>query len=196
MINEKSSQAWWSDFMEDFTGSPKLRQWHEWRENGALPISNVEKRNLVRHVLSVIGEYCTGFPSVPGAYTKLYVTLRRDDLETTQPVQVVIGEYDEDDFRLEFNNAELMPRLIYLPSGDSVFMRLPLPLLDFVSRRSLGDFGQDLDPIYINQLDLFCSQLVTIKPLPEEDIRLLSAGITGGQRMFRLAIDNERLEIM
>lgn len=190
------SREWWADFVEDFSGSPKLRQWEGWRNTKALPESASEKRSLVRQILSVIGEHCTGFASAPGANTKLLVTLRRDDMETTQPVQVVIGEYDESDFRLEFDQAELTPRLMYLPSSGAVFMRLPLPLLDFVSRRSIGDFGQDLDPIYINQLDLFCSQLVATKPLPEEDIRLLTVGVTGGHRIFRVAIDNKRMEII
>jgi hypothetical protein len=116
-------------------------------------------------------------------------------METTQPVQVVIGEYDENDFRLEFDDSEKMPRLVYAPANGDVFMRLPLPLLDFVSHRSTGDFGQELDPIHINQLDLFCSQLVAHKRLPEDDLRLLSIGITGEQNVFRIAIDRSNMEI-
>ena len=88
-----------------------------------------------------------------------------------------------------------MPRLVYAPANDEVFMRLPLPLLDFVSRRSTGDFGQELDPIHINQLDLFCSQLGARKQLPEDDLRLLSIGITGEQNVFRIAIDKSNMEI-
>jgi len=116
-------------------------------------------------------------------------------METTQPVQVIIGEYEEGDFQLKYDRAEKMPRLCYAPLNDKVFMRLPLPLLDFVSRRSRGDFGQNLDPIYVNQLDLFCSQLMANKRLAPEDIRLLSVSVTGVQKIFSVAIDDTRMEI-
>ena len=74
-------------------------------------------------------------------------------------------------------------------------MKLPLPLLDFVARRSKGEFGKDLDPIYFNQLDLFCAQLIAHKSLPEEDVRLLTFGVTGAPTVFRLSIDEDRMEI-
>ena len=74
-------------------------------------------------------------------------------------------------------------------------MRLPLPLLDFVGRRSRGDFGQSLDPIYVNQLDLFCSQLVASRRLPLEDIRLLSVSVTGVQKILNVDITDSKMEI-
>jgi len=90
---------------------------------------------------------------------------------------------------------EKMPRISYLPSGDQISMRLPLPLLDFVSRRSRGDFGQSLDPIYMNQLDLFCSQLVATQRLAPEDIRLLTVSVTGVQKIFSVDINDSKMEI-
>ena len=72
---------------------------------------------------------------------------------------------------------------------------MPLPLLDFVSRRSRGDFGESLDPIYVNQLDLFCSQLVATKRLAPEDIRLLSVSVTGVQKIFSVDINDSKMEI-
>ena len=181
--------------MEDFTGSAALQEWDSWRQKDTLPISPVARRNLVRQILSVLSEHCIGGTRTSSINDKLYITLRRDDMETTQPVQVVIGEYDENDFKLDFNVREKMPHLIYGSPSDGVFMRLPLPLLDFVRRRSVGDFGQDLDPIHINQLDLFCSKLVGKKRLPADDIRLLSIGINGEQNVFRVSIDNSSMEI-
>jgi hypothetical protein len=189
------SKSWWKNFVEEFTDSPRLVDWELWRANKSLPSTNHEKRALKRQILSVLSEYCTGFVSSSINNSKLYVTLRRDDLESTQPVQVIIGEYDESEFELQFDGVELVPLLTYIPFSDSVKMKLSLPLLDFVQRRSIGDFGKNLDPIYINQLDLFCSQLVLCKPLLDDDIRLLSFGITGEQKVFKVEIDGQRMEI-
>ncbi len=186
---------WWKTFVQDFAGSERLCDWENWRVQGALPTALAARRALIRQVLSVLREHCTGFTSVPSANEKLYITLRRDDMETTQPVQVIIGEYSEADFKLEYDRVEKMPRLCYFPADGKIFMRLPLPLLDFVSRRSRGDFGQSLDPIYLNQLDLFCSQLVACKPLASEDIRLLSVSVTGVQQIFNIDITELDMEI-
>lgn len=195
MFGQVKDEAWWNAFVQDFAGSEKLRDWENWRARGELPPAPSARRALVRQVLSVLREHCTGFTALSGMSEKLYITLRRDDMETTQPVQVIIGEYEEGDFQLKYDRAEKMPRLCYAPLNDKVFMRLPLPLLDFVSRRSRGDFGQNLDPIYVNQLDLFCSQLMASKRLAPEDIRLLSVSVTGVQKIFSVAIDDTRMEI-
>jgi len=195
MFGQGLDKQWWTSFIQDFSGSATLQAWEQWRIHGMLQISSAERRALVRQILSVLSEHCIGAARTASIKDKLYITLRRDDMETTQPVQVVIGEYDENDFRLDFDGPERMPRLVYAPANGEVFMRLPLPLLDFVNHRSTGDFGQDLDPIHINQLDLFCSQLVARKQLPEDDLRLLSIGVTGDQNVFRLAIDKNNMEI-
>ena len=195
MFGARQDEHWWGHFVEDFTGSAALQDWDIWRQKDALPTSPVTRRNLVRQILAVLSEHCIGGTRTSSINDKLYITLRRDDMETTQPVQVVIGEYDENDFKIDFNVREKMPRLIYGDPFAGVFMRLPLPLLDFVRRRSVGDFGQDLDPIHINQLDLFCSKLVAKKRLPADDIRLLSIGITGEQNVFRVSIDSSIMEI-
>lgn len=195
MFGARLDNQWWTSFTQDFSGSATLQEWEKWRVHGLQKMSTTERRALVRQILSVLSEHCIGAVRTASIKDKLYITLRRDDMETTQPVQVVIGEYEENDFRLDFDETEKMPRLVYAPANGNVFMRLPLPLLDFVSHRSTGDFGQELDPIHINQLDLFCSQLVACKRLPEDDVRLLSIGITGEQNVFRIAIDRSNMEI-
>ena len=188
-------EEWWKTFVQDFAGSEKLRDWENWRIQEDLPTALAARKVLIRQVLSVLREHCTGFTSLPNANEKLYITLRRDDMETTQPVQVIIGEYSEGDFQLQYDRVEKMPRISYVPSSDQIFMRLPLPLLDFVSRRSRGDFGQSLDPIYVNQLDLFCSQLVASRRLASEDIRLLSVSVTGVQKVLNVDITDSKMEI-
>ncbi|MGZ5259650.1 MAG: serine/threonine protein kinase [Burkholderiales bacterium] len=195
MFGKRYDERWWKSFIEDFTGSHKLQEWEQWRVQGQVPSSATVRRDLVRKILSVLSEHCTGFGRSPLGGNKLYVTLRRDDLEATQPVQVVIGEYDDKNFELRFDPEEALPRLVYRPAEDRVFMRLSLPLLDFVSRRSTGDFGQSLDPIYINQLDLFCSQLVASDRLPEGDILLFCVAPTGQQHVYRVEIDDFGMEI-
>lgn len=195
MFGKRVDSQWWTSFVEDFTGSAALQDWEQWRVQGMSKMSTSERRALARQILSVLSEHCIGTARTASIADKLYITLRRSDMETTQPVQVVIGEYDEADFRLDFNPSEKMPRLVYAPANRDVFMRLPLPLLDFVKRRSTGDFGQQLDPIHVNQLDLFCSQLVAEKHLWADDLRLLSIGVTGEQRVFRVEIDNMTMEI-
>lgn len=195
MFGKVQDEEWWKTFVQDFAGSEKLRDWENWRIQEELPTALSVRRALIRQVLSVLREHCTGFTSLPDANEKLYITLRRDDMETTQPVQVIIGEYSEDDFQLQYDRVEKLPRICYVPSGHQISMRLPLPLLDFVSRRSRGDFGQSLDPIYVNQLDLFCSQLVASKRLPSEDIRLLSVSVTGVQKIFNVDITDSKMEI-
>ncbi len=188
-------EEWWKTFVHDFAGSEKLRDWENWRIQGDLPTALSTRKVLIRQVLSVLREHCTGFTSLPNANEKLYITLRRDDMETTQPVQVIIGEYSEGDFQVQYDRVEKMPRISYVPSGNLIFMRLPLPLLDFVSRRSRGDFGESLDPIYVNQLDLFCSQLVASRRLASEDIRLLSVSVTGVQKILNVGITDSKMEI-
>lgn len=195
MFGRRHDEQWWKSFVEDFTGSHKLQEWEQWRAEARVPSSASARKDLVRKILSVLSEHCTGFGRSPLGGNKLYVTLRRDDLETTQPVQVVIGEYDDKHFELRFDLAEALPRLVYRPAEDRVFMRLSLPLLDFVSRRSTGDFGQSLDPIYVNQLDLFCSQLVASDPLPEGDILLFCVAPTGQQRVYCVEIDDVDMEV-
>jgi serine/threonine protein kinase len=195
MFGRVKDEEWWKTFVQDFAGSEKLRDWENWRVQGDLPTALAARRVLIRQVLSVLREHCTGFTSLPNANEKLYITLRRDDMETTQPVQVIIGEYSEGDFELQYDRVGKMPRISYIPSGEQIFMRLPLPLLDFVSRRSRGDFGQSLDPIYVNQLDLFCSQLVASRRLASEDIRLLSVSVTGVQKIFQVDIADSKMEI-
>lgn len=195
MFGRLKDELWWKNFVEAFSGSEKLQDWEQWRALCELPTSKVARKQLVRQILSVLGEHCTGFTRVPVANDKLYVTLRRDDLETTQPVQVVIGEFDEKEFELIFDQGEKIPRLSYGPANGKVFMRLPLPLLDFVTRRSTGEFGQSLDPIYVNQLDLFCSQLISERHMSPDDIRLLSVGVTGEQKVFSVELDNSNMEI-
>jgi serine/threonine protein kinase len=195
MFGKVIDEDWWKVFVQDFAGSERLQDWEHWRARNDFPAAPTVRRALVRQVLCVLREHCTGFTALPGMNEKLYITLRRDDMETTQPVQVIIGEYEEGDFQLKYDRAEKMPRLCFAPLSDRVFMRLPLPLLDFVSRRSRGDFGQSLDPIYVNQLDLFCSQLVANKRLSADDIRLLSVSVTGVQKVFNVAIDNTQMEI-
>lgn len=195
MFGKRVDTRWWTSFVEDFTGSAALQNWEEWRIHGIAKMSSSERRSLARQILSVLSEHCIGAARTSSIADKLYITLRRNDMETTQPVQVVIGEYEEADFRLEFNPSERMPRLVYAPANREVFMRLPLPLLDFVNRRNIGDFGQQLDPIHVNQLDLFCSQLVAEKRLWAGDLRLLSIGVTGEQRVFRVDIDKTKMEI-
>jgi serine/threonine protein kinase len=189
------SQAWWRDFVEDFLDSPMLVRFDQWRDAGAIDLPAGKKNQLVRSLMSVLSEHCTGFGWSSPSNDKLLVTLRRDDKETTQTVQVIIGEYEFADFRLDFEPLERMPRLTYVPSAERVFMKLPLPLLDFVARRSKGEFGQDLDPIYVNQLDLFCSQLATHRSLAPDDIRLLTFGVMGAPSIVRLLLDEDRMEI-
>lgn len=195
MFGLQKDERWWKNFVEAFSGSERLQDWEQWRTKCDFSQGKVVRKQLIRQILSVLSEHCTGFTRVPVANDKLYVTLRRDDLETTQPVQVVIGEYDEKEFDLTFDQGEKMPRLSYVPASGKVFMRLPLPLLDFVTRRSTGEFGQSLDPIYVNQLDLFCSQLVSEKHLQPDDIRLLSVGVTGEQKVFSVELDNLTMEV-
>lgn len=193
--NNDLSQSWWRDFVEDFLDSSMLVKFDEWRDAGKISLPTNKKNQLVRNLMSVLSEHCTGFGWSSPSNDKLLVTLRRDDKETTQTVQVVIGEYEFSDFRLDYEPVERMPRLTYIPSAERVFMKLPLPLLDFVARRSKGEFGQDLDPIYLNQLDLFCSQLVAQKCLSQNDIRLLTFGVMGAPSIVRLLLDEDRMEI-
>jgi serine/threonine protein kinase len=195
VCNNESSQSWWRDFVEDFLDSPMLVKFEEWRDAEKFTLPANKRSQLVRNLMSVLSEHCTGFGWSSPSNDKLIVTLRRDDKETTQTVQVVIGEYEFAGFKLDFDPIERMPRLTYIPDADRVFMKLPLPLLDFVARRSKGEYGQDLDPIYVNQLDLFCSQLATHRSLAKDDIRLLAFGVMGVPSIVRLILNEDRMEI-
>lgn len=165
-------------FLSLFLQSPKLIELDEWQEKGALTLSSSQKRDLTKKTVNVLLEEYSG--NNAGQYegtSYLYVTLRRSDRQVFQATQLVLARFDTESFDIEYDMTYRIPKLRY-KNGRAALL-LTLPLLDYIMRRGEGDLEDGLDPIYLNQLEYFRAQLLSIDPDMGRDINLLRVGIDG-----------------
>lgn len=165
-------------FLSLFLQSPKLIELDEWQEKGALTLSSSNKRDLTRKTVNVLLEEYSG--NNAGQYegtSYLYVTLRRSDRQVFQATQLVLARFETGRFDIEYDTTYRVPKLRY-KNGQAELL-LTLPLLDYIMRRGEGDLEDGLDPIYLNQLEYFRAQLLSIDPDMGKDINLLRVGIDG-----------------
>ena len=184
-------------FLSLFLQSPKLIELDEWQEKGALTLSSSQKRDLTKKTVNVLLEEYSG--NSAGQYegtSYLYVTLRRSDRQVFQATQLVLARFDTGRFDIEYDKTYRVPKLRY-KSGQAELL-LTLPLLDYIMRRGDGDLEDGLDPIYLNQLEYFRAQLLSIDPDMGRDINLLRVGIDGkvDSHRYEYQADTNSLELV
>lgn len=184
-------------FLSLFLQSPKLIEFDQWQQKGALTMSNSQKRDLTKKTVNVLLEEYSG--NSAGQYegtSYLYVTLRRSDRQVFQATQLVLARFDTGRFDIEYDQTYRVPKLCY-KDGQAELL-LTLPLLDYIMRRGDGDLEDGLDPIYLNQLEYFRAQLLSIDPDMGRDINLLRVGIDGkvDSHRYEYQADTNSLELV
>lgn len=186
-------------YLNQFLQSPKVIELDEWRDRGALTLSNPQKRELTRNTLNVLLEEYSG--NSAGQYDNtnyLYITLRRSDRQVFQATQLVLARFDFNNFDIIYDTETKLPKLVHRPQGSDAELLLTLPLLDYIIKRGQGDLEDGLDPIYLNQLEYFRSQLLLHKDGDSNDIKLLRVGIDGKVDLYNYEhqTENNTLELL
>lgn len=186
-------------YLNQFLQSPKVIELDEWRDRCALTLSNPQKRELTKNTLNVLLEEYSG--NSAGQYDNtnyLYITLKRSDRQVFQATQLVLARFDFNNFDIVYDNECKLPKLVHRPQGSDAELLLTLPLLDYIIKRGQGDLEDGLDPIYLNQLEYFRSQLLLHKDGDSSDIKLLRVGIDGKVDLYNYEhqMENNTLELL
>ena len=186
-------------YLNQFLQSPMVIELDEWRNKGVLTLSSSQKQKLTRNTLNVLLEEYSG--NSAGQYDNtnyLYITLRRSDRQVFQATQLVLARIDFNDFDIIYDNESKLPMLVHRKQGSTAELLLTLPLLDYIIKRGQGDLEDGLDPIYLNQLEYFRSQLLLSKDVSSSDIRLLRVGIDGKVELYNYELqkENNTLELL
>lgn len=188
-----------SIFLDTFLKSPRLRDFDQWVIEGQMTLSPMERRRLVKSCLRVLLEVFSGFSSgqFQADHDRLFLTLRRPDRAVVQPTQIVMANLSFDDFHLGYDLVKRLPYLLYKDSD--IALKLALPLLDFIERRSAGDLGSELSEIHLAQLEWFRAELLRLNAARSDmaEITLLKANITGEVylRRYHLNPHQQTLEV-
>jgi hypothetical protein len=97
-----------------------------------------------------------------------------------------------DDFHLDYDRIRRFPLLRY--RNSDIALRLTLPLLDFIERRSAGDLGSELSEIHLAQLEWFRAELLRLhesqnRQSSNTELNLLKANINGEVFLRRYHLD-------
>lgn len=169
-----------NSFLSQFLQSSKVIELDEWRHKEALTLTKPQRRELTKNTLNVLLEEYSG--NSAGQYDTtnyLYITLRRSDRQVFQATQLVLAKFDFKNFDIVYDEVNKLPKLVHRPQGTDSGLLLTLPLLDYIIKRGQGDLEDGLDPIYLNQLEYFRSQLLTDYEDDSNVINLLRVGIDG-----------------
>jgi serine/threonine protein kinase len=186
-------------YLHQFLQSPKVIELDEWRNKGVLTLSSHQKRELTRNTLNVLLEEYSG--NSAGQYEStnyLYITLRRSDRQVFQATQLVLARFDFNNFDIIYDIEIKLPKLVHRKQGSTAELLLTLPLLDYIIKRGQGDLEDGLDPIYLNQLEYFRSQLLLHKDGDGNEIKLLRVGIDGKVDLYNYEHqqENNTLELL
>jgi hypothetical protein len=183
-----------SMFFDSFLQSPRLRDFDQWSLEAAFSLSSVEQKRLCRACLRVLLEVFSGFSSgqFQADHDRLFLTLRRPDRAVVQPTQLVMATLRFDDFHLDYDRIRRFPLLRY--RNSDIALRLTLPLLDFIERRSAGDLGSELSEIHLAQLEWFRAELLRLhesqnRQSSNTELNLLKANINGEVFLRRYHLD-------
>jgi len=187
-------------FFNSFLQSSMLRQFDSWQNKELLLLNSHEKRELRKGCMQTLLEVYSGFCNgqfQEGQMDNLYLTLRRADQAIIQTTQLVIAKLSNDDFKLDYDAVKRLPILIYKYADKEALLELTLPLLDYIQDRAVGKLGNELAPIHLAQLEYFKSELLNLSchRNSNEEIGLLSSGITGEVKLHRYMVNGKELEI-
>jgi hypothetical protein len=186
-------------FLDTFLQSPRLRDFDQWRRAQSLRFTSSEATKLTKDCMQVLLEVFSGFSAgqFASGHDRLILTLRRSDRAVVQATQLVVAEFDFQDFQLQYDASRQIPILRYQPK--EVDLHLSLPLLDFINNRSTGNLENDLAPVHLAQLECFRADLLRVanqRGSAPGKIGLLRSGIDGNVKLHRYLLDeeNKRLE--
>ncbi|MCC8991011.1 MAG: hypothetical protein LM514_00045 [Streptococcus sp.] len=190
------SEALAHTFLDSFLQSPRLRDFDQWQQDqGFQTFNSGEQRRFCKTCLRVLLEVFSGFSA--GQFQvnqdRLYLTLRRPDREIVQPTQLVIATLPFSEFELHYDPVRRLPQLYFRPG--KIALRLPLPLLDYIQRRHLGELGSELARIHLAQLEWFRAELLRVTSSVNQspgEIVLLRAGIDGQVYLHRYLLDEQK----
>lgn len=190
------SEALAHTFLDSFLQSPRLRDFDQWQQDqGFQTFNSGEQRRFCKTSLRVLLEVFSGFSA--GQFQvnqdRLYLTLRRPDWEVVQPTQLVIATLSFSEFELRYDPVHRLPQLYFRPG--EIALRLPLPLLDYIQRRHLGELGSELARIHLAQLEWFRAELLRVtSPVNQSsgEIVLLRAGVDGQVYLHRYLLDEQK----
>lgn len=170
--------------LDDFLQSPMLRKRAAWVASKNVG-SGVEKQKFIRRAIGVLMEEFTGCMTPEGNWERLFLTVRRPDEQVFQSIQIVLKAIPLDDFDLKFDAQRLMPYLAHI--GSAARLRLSLPLLDYIIKRSRGELATDLDAIHRAALEQFRGELLESRPNAPDVITIVEISNDGGLQTHRFS---------
>lgn len=174
--------------LDDFLQSPMLRRRAGWVASKNVG-SGVEKQKFIRRAIGVLMEEFTGCMTPEGNWERLFLTVRRPDEQVFQSIQIVLKAIPLDDFDLTFDRKRLMPCLTH--TGSTARLRLSLPLLDYIVKRSRGEVATDLDAIHRAALEQFRGELLESRPTSTDVITVVEISNDGGLQTHRFSFSEE-----
>lgn len=190
------------EYLPIFIGSQMLFHFIEWqKDNSKLP-NTVLMKHIERQVLHVLQEQYTGInlPESCG-YHYLFITLRRNNLELRQSVQILSKKIPITNFKLIFEKDDQASqsnagKLVLYEQVSNEKLILDLPFLDFVMMRNTGEIGQKLNMSYIDRLERFKNLLLASDSYNNEsNLELLEYNSTGKLKTHKFSFNEDILEV-
>lgn len=198
--NEDHKKNKFERFQTCFVNSPRLLDYILWQKDTVA--FQLEQGTLMTQIHHVLQEQFSGmhFPeSESDTSSKLYITLSRRYQDIRQTAQIVLGSLEfRKKFKLEIYDKAEEKTIQLLGKNDpynKIKMQLPLPFLDYLSVRSAGGIGQVLQLSYIDRLEAFKNQILTIDKPDENGLVLLKQNEKFKLQECNLIINNDYLEV-
>jgi serine/threonine protein kinase len=187
-----------SEFINTFFRSPKLEEVENWLKLKNIPRD--KQKNLRRSALEILLEEYTGFPysQFSANQDRLYLTLKREDKNIYQSVQLILKEISFDDFEIYFNPELREIRLYHIDQKDPSYgLNLTLPLIDYITLKSGGEVVDKLDETYKNHLESFKAKLLKLKNnrRQEDSFKILQCDIEGKMKNIRVEVGEREIEL-
>lgn len=188
-------------YLPFFIGSLMLYDFIKWQRNkekiGYNILANFEKK-----ILHVLQEQYTGI-SLPESckYHHLYITLKRNNLELRQSVQILATKIPLSNFKLAFETISQVTesdkfKLVLSDQISKEKLVLDLPFLDFVMMRNVGEVGQKLNISYIDRLERFKNMLLASECYSNRDnLELLEYNSMGDLETYQFCFNDGVLEV-
>ena len=191
-------------FLSFFTRSPMLLEFAHWHTS-TYSMSTGIKNKIKKRVIHVLQEHFTGIRIPEGSFSenKLYITLSRNSEEIRQGAQVVLAYFDEDDFEICLEKITdgtgcKQQQLVFrgVDRYETAALALELPFLDYVMMRHRGETGQILQTAFIDRLDRFKAQLISLnRKKNKHDVILIRLRTNHTFHRQQISFDNGYLEV-
>jgi len=167
-LHEFNDKALEKEYFSNFLNSLSFMDWISWQIDGP-SYSSFLPQKLKEKIVRVLQEQFSGtrLPEVSSAGKDhtLYITISRRKQEIRQSAQVVIAQIDSrSDLSIEMspNLRKGITDIVLKGSGrlEGIVEPLPLPFLDYVMARQMGEIGDALQPAYSVRLEKLRTELI------------------------------------